>query len=48
MTRFQRINLGIGLAALALVASMAISQTGTTGRLGTFSGAAGNPALGTR
>jgi hypothetical protein len=27
MTRFQRINLGIGLAALALVGCMAISQT---------------------
>ena len=48
MTRFQRINLGIGLAALALVASMAISQTETTARLGTFSGVAGTPALGTR
>jgi hypothetical protein len=36
MTRFQRINLGIGLAALALVACMAISQT--QGRLGAEAG----------
>jgi hypothetical protein len=27
MTPFQRVNLGIGLAALALVACMAVSQT---------------------
>jgi hypothetical protein len=37
MTRFQRINLGIGLAALAIVGCMAVSQT--QGRLGAEAGA---------
>ena len=45
MTPFQRINLGIGLAALAVVACMAISQTQT--RLGAEAGI-GLPAYGTR
>ncbi len=44
MTRFQRINLGIGLAALALVACMAASQTQV--RLGAE--AATGSAYGTR
>ena len=43
MTPFQRINLGIGLAALALVACMAISQTQS--RLGAAAGP-GLPASG--
>jgi hypothetical protein len=45
MTPFQRVNLGIGLAALALVTCMAISQTQT--RLGAEAGT-GLPAYGTR
>ena len=44
MTPFQRINLGIGLAALALVACMAVSQTQV--RLGAEAGA-GLPVYGT-
>ena len=36
MTRFQRINLWLGLAALALVACLAVSQTQT--RLGAEAG----------
>jgi hypothetical protein len=45
VTRFQRINLGIGLAALALVACMAVSQTQT--RLGAEAGIGLHP-YGTR
>jgi hypothetical protein len=37
MTRFQRINLWLGLAALALVGCMAVSQTNL--RLGAEAGA---------
>ena len=36
MTRFQRINLWLGLAALAIVGCMAVSQT--QGRLGAEAG----------
>jgi hypothetical protein len=46
VTRFQRLHLTIGLAALALVACMAISQTQTQPRLGAE--AATGSAYGTR
>jgi hypothetical protein len=44
VTRFQRINLWLGLAALALVACMAVSQT--QARLGAEAGT--GSAYGTR